>query len=60
MKALESGSGTSWDVADRTGLQERQVGKRMSELGAGGMIETTGELRRGPSGRNCRVWRMKK
>lgn len=57
LAALQAGPATSYEIAERSGLQEHRVGKRLSELAAAGAIIDTGETRPSPSGRACRVWR---
>ena len=51
--------GTFYEIADRCGLQPPSVWRRLPELERDGFIEITGEERRGPTGRMCRVWKAK-
>lgn len=52
--------GTIYELADRTGLDHVQVARRLPEMAAGGLVEPVpGEKRLGPTGRACRVWRLK-
>ena len=55
-RALATGPGTIYQLADITGLSHVQVARRLPELEKFGLAETTGETRSSPSGRPCRVW----
>lgn len=52
------GPQTIYSLADHTRLSHVQVARRTAEMHSAGMIEPTGETRAGPSGRQCRVWRV--
>jgi hypothetical protein len=52
--------GTFYEIADTADLQPASVWRRLNELEKKGRIYPTGEHRRGPTGRLCRVWRIKK
>ena len=54
-----SGPGTFSEVARRLALGEQQVWKRISDLKRAELIEPTGELRQGSSGRYQTVWKAK-
>jgi predicted ArsR family transcriptional regulator len=51
--------GTFYEIAERSGLEPSSVWRRLNELERDGLIQPTGEERRGPTGRMCRVWRAK-
>ena len=51
--------GTFYEIADRSGLEPSSVWRRLNEMEKDGLIQPTGEERRGPTGRMCRVWRAK-
>ena len=51
--------GTFYEIADRCGLQPPSVWRRLNEMEKDGLIQPTGEERRGPTGRMCRVWRAR-
>lgn len=54
----DGGPGTVHDLAWRCiGLNEHQIGRRVSELAANGRIRECG-LKAGPSGRMCRLWEI--
>jgi len=54
---MVDGPATIYEIGWRTGLGHVAVARRMSELQRKGVVETTGDTRRGPSGRSARVWR---
>jgi len=45
-------------IAERSGMDAYAVRKRLPELEAAGVIQTTGDTRRTASGRSERVWRV--
>jgi len=49
--------GTFYEIADRCGLQPPSVWRRLNEMEKSGLIQPTGEERKGPTNRLCRVWR---
>lgn len=51
------GSGTFEEIAERAGMRDSQVWRRLSDLHRVGQAEPTGEDRMGKSGRFQRVWR---
>ena len=52
------GPATVYEIEARTKIQAHKVGKRMCELEARLLVEQTGDERKSPSGRNCRVWKI--
>lgn len=56
---IETGPGTFYEVAVRANLDPAQVWKRMSDLKNWGCIEASGQTRKGPSGRQQTVWRVR-
>lgn len=56
--ALRQGPATVYGIAERTGIEPHAVGKRVPELAREGLIAETGETAAGPSGRQCRLWRV--
>lgn len=48
------------EVADRCDLNRHQVGRRMHELLAGGLVRTTGNTRPTPSGRMAQCYEVAK
>ena len=57
LEALAAGTGTKDEIADRCGLSEQQVARRMHGLHRAGLVETTGTTRPSRSGRPERVWK---
>jgi len=55
---LAHGDRTFYEIADGTGLAGQQVNKRLPELERAGRVIATEHTRPGPSGRQCRVWRI--
>lgn len=55
---LYNGEGTYEELADRMGAGKDQLCKRLPEMQRLGIIELTGALRTGSSGRKQRVWRI--
>jgi hypothetical protein len=53
---LDKGNGTYEELADRMGAGKDQLCKRLPEMERLGIIQLTGELRKGSTGRNQRVW----
>ena len=53
---LEKGNGTYEELADRLGAGKDQLCKRLPEMERLGIIQLTGELRKGSTNRNQRVW----
>ena len=51
--------GTFYEIAERSGLEPSSVWRRLNEMERDGFIQQTGEERRGPTGRMCRVWKAK-
>lgn len=51
--------GTFYEIAEKSGLEPASVWRRLNEIEKTGHIETTGEERKGPTGRLCRVWKVK-
>ena len=51
--------GTFYEIAERSGLEPSSVWRRLNEMEKDGMIQPTGEERRGPTNRLCRVWKAK-
>ena len=58
LHALKRGPGISYEIAERAGLSNAQVHKRMPEMERKGWVELTGGWRLSPSLRKCRVWRL--
>lgn len=56
--ALVIGPATIYEIAARTGLDHVAVARRLSEMERAGIAEPTTETRPGPTGRQCRVWRI--
>jgi len=55
---VEHGDATSYEIAERTGLDQVQVARRMIELEVPpARVVRTAATRPGPSGRQCTVWR---
>lgn len=54
-KALTLGSGTIYEIAERTGLDHVQVARRLPEMRD---AKVSDEKRCGPTGRMCRVWEL--
>lgn len=52
------GEGTIYDLAEQTRLTHVQVARRIAELDQL-RVEPTGKTKFSPSGRSCRVWRLK-
>ncbi len=50
--------GTFYEIARGIGLDGQQVNKRLPELERAGLVIATEHTRPGPSGRQCRVWRI--
>ena len=48
--------GTFYEIAERSGLEPSSVWRRLNEMEKDGLIQTTGEERKGPTNRLCRVW----
>lgn len=57
LEALAHGHGTKDEIADRCGLSEQQVIRRMARLERLRLVEDTGTTRRTTSGRMATVWR---
>ena len=57
---LENGDGTYEELASRMGAELGQLSKRLPEMQRLGIVELTGEVRYGKSGRKQRVWRKTK
>lgn len=57
LAALQRRPMTFHEIARATGLDGQQVNKRLPELERAGQAVPTDEMRRSPSGRQCRVWR---
>jgi len=57
LEALAAGPGTKDEIAERCGLSEQQVVRRMARLRRIGRVVSTGETRRTPSGCRAEVWR---
>lgn len=53
---LSKGAGTYEELADRMNAGKDQLCKRLPEMERLGIIRLTGELRKGSTGRNQRVW----
>jgi len=51
--------GTFYEIADRSGLEPSSVWRRLNEMEKDSLIQPTGEERRGPTNRLCRVWKAK-
>ena len=49
--------GTFYEIAERSGLEPASVWRRLNEMEKDGLIQTTGEERKGPTNRLCRVWK---
>jgi len=58
LEALAAGPGTKDELAERCGLSEQQVVRRIARLRRIGRVESTGETRRTPSGCRAEVWRI--
>jgi hypothetical protein len=56
--ALTGRKGTIYQIGEWTGLTHVQVARRMVELERGGIARPDGTAE-GPTGRQCRVWRLK-
>ena len=54
---LCNGEGTYEELANRMEAGKDQLCKRLPEMEQLGLIELTGKLRKGSTGRNQRVWR---
>lgn len=52
------GESTIYELAAHTKLDHVAVARRTAELHDAKRIKPTGESRRGPSGRQCRVWKL--
>ena len=58
LEGLKQGSGTSYEIGRRVGLDHVQVSRRMPELEAQGLVRVVGrEL--GDAGTYCRCWALK-
>lgn len=57
-QALEKGDGTFHELAGRCVLHFSQIHKRLPEMQDRGLCHPLDYSRKGPSGRNCRVWRI--
>lgn len=59
------GQGTCYDIGKSCGLNHWQVARRLPELEAGGKVRVVitndglDVTRKGPTGRQCRVWELK-
>ena len=49
--------GTFYEIAERSGLEPASVWRRLNEMEKDHLIQQTGEERKGPTNRLCRVWR---
>ncbi len=58
LAALADGPGTKDELAERCGLTDQQVIRRMRGLEQAGLVETTGTTRLSASGRQERVYRV--
>lgn len=58
LEALAAGPGTKDEIADRCGLSEQQVARRMHGLHQAGLVTLTGGTRPSASGRPERIWRV--
>lgn len=56
LEALAAGPGTKDEIAQRCGLTEQQVARRMHGLHMAGLVALTGGTRPSASGRPERVW----
>lgn len=59
LAALDQGPGTKDDLADRCGLTEQQVVRRLRGMERAGLVARTSETRPTASGRQATVWRAK-
>lgn len=50
--------GTFYEIAEVARMEPAAVWRRLNELEKQGRIVQTGEERRGPTGRLCRVWKI--
>ena len=57
LEALAAGPGTKDEIAQRCGLTEQQVARRMNGLQRRGRVAPTGRTRPSASGRPEREWR---
>ena len=56
---LEHNPSTTHEIAAGTGLDLVSISPRIKPLVRKGLVEDSGELRKGPSGRKSIVWRKK-
>lgn len=59
LQALDEAPGSKSELADRTGLDGHQVGKRMAELERAGLARVCG-MTRSAAGRPERIWEAKR
>jgi predicted ArsR family transcriptional regulator len=59
LDALVVGPGSKDEIAERAGLSEQRVARRMAGLRRAGLVEATGIKRLSASGRPETVWRRK-
>lgn len=59
LDALAVGPGSKDEIADRAGLSEQRVARRMAGLRRAGLVEATGIKRLSASGRPETVWKLK-
>ena len=55
---LCKGEGTYEDLSVRMGLRHDQLSKRLPEMQRLGIIDVTGEVKEGSSGRLQRIWKI--